>query len=154
MPCGGCHKFLYLPFLISTPKKAPPDTVLSAAHPLEVMKLSLPGLTLKESIFSVIFSCFCSLPVWILSSVEVLYHSDDIKPETSGKKAGLSSNPSELLQCLKHPSGRQRPSSELQCRHAAAGLAAEEQIGAVWRQRALLPSGCWGSVGAGAEPAG
>lgn len=110
-PYGGCYKFLYLLILISLPKKTPPHTVLSAAHPLEVMKLCLPGLTLKESIFTVMFSrFFCSLSV--LSSLEMQYHLDDIKPETSGKKAWFSSNPSELLQCLKHPSGQHQLSSD------------------------------------------
>lgn len=72
-------------------KKTPPDTVLSAAHLLEVMKLGLPGLTLKESVFTVMFSCFCSHSVLSLSSLEMLYRSDGMKPETSGKKAGFSS---------------------------------------------------------------
>jgi len=77
------------------------------------MNLGLPGLPLEESIFTVIFShCFCSLSVLSHSSLEMLYHSNDIKPETSGKKAGLSSNPNEL-QCLKHPGGRHQPSSGL-----------------------------------------
>lgn len=37
-------------------------------------------------------------------------------------------NPSELLQCLKHPSGPHQPSSELWCRRAAAGWCGVAEI--------------------------
>lgn len=96
-------------------KKTPPDTVLSAAHLLEVMKLGLPGLTLRVSFYSHVFMllfAFCFEPQLIGNAVPFRWH----EARNFWKKSRVfQCNPSELLQCLQHPSGRQQPSSELWC---------------------------------------
>lgn len=94
------------------------------------MKPRLPGLTLKEPISTVIFPCFYLLSALSLSSSKLLYHSDEIKLETFGMKAGLFSHPRELLRmnCLRNQSRGQQLRSWLWCGCAEAGLGAEKEV--------------------------
>lgn len=72
------------------------------------------------------FSCFCSHSVLSLSSLEMLYRSDGMKPETSGKKAGFSS--ATPVNCCNASNTRAGGSSPALSFGAAAGWGAVAEI--------------------------